>query len=61
LLEPSRDRVRATRQRSDDDPVAGMEFVYDTARHVSQFACDPVALHRIAHRLRYDEADLRYV
>ncbi len=57
LFEARRDRVPTARQRSDDHPVGGIEFVDHGAGHVPEPTGHPVSLHRTADGLGDDESD----
>ena len=51
LFEPGRDRVAATGQRADDDPVGRIQLIDHRSGHVPKPPSNPVPLHRSAHRL----------
>jgi hypothetical protein len=59
LLEACRHSVPATRQRSDHDPVTGVELRHKSPRHMAQPPRHAVALNGRSHRLCHYQPDSR--
>jgi hypothetical protein len=57
LLQPRRDRVPTARQRADNHPIAGAQFVQDGAGDVPEPTCYPVPIDRVPNGSGDHKAD----
>jgi hypothetical protein len=57
LFESSRDRIPATRQCPDDNPVGGIQFIQERARDMPQPTGNSMPLNGGPHRLADDKPD----